>query len=134
MSYIPVESYTPQIPDVSTVNLASSATTTVVDVAETGLLVHLGFECQSTPTGNPAADVILTIDGGTPVTVPVFQTGNLFSDELQGMSRVGDGDSADDHVVWNLGSRYGASLKVEIDVTSAGSGTFVVSVSRAKRL
>ncbi|MEN6536815.1 MAG: hypothetical protein ABFD60_08425 [Bryobacteraceae bacterium] len=134
MSYIPLESYIPQAIDYSPIDLSSLATTTVVDVTEAGVLVHIGFEAETAITGDPMGTVTITVDGATPASMEIFKAGNEFSQELHGAARQGSGPVSQDSCTWILGTRYAKSLKVEVTITSGGTGTLGFTVSRAKRV
>jgi len=138
MSYTPtltgVSSAIPKWTVVSAVSLASSATTTVINVTEAGILLSIHSQVSSTASGTNTAYLKVTIDGVAGDNIYLYNGAATWNTTSKMFIFSGDGTVVDDRMLISLGLPYRTSCKVELVVTAgAGSaGAINAAALRAK--
>lgn len=117
----------------SSIDLTSATTTTVVNVAEAGILEQVSFQVTSGPTGVPAGYFKITSDGTVGDTIQIYNGAASWDQTTKMFIFSGTGATVDDRVTILLGIPYRTSLKVEFVLSAAASaGSAQVGVLRAK--
>lgn len=137
-------SYTPTVSGVSsaipkwTVSagqaLASSATTTIVNVTEAGILLSVQAQVTSAASGTNTAYLKVTADGVAGDNLYLYNGAATWYTSSKMFIFSGDGTAVDDRMLIPLGIPYRTSLLVELVITAgAGSaGAVCGAVLRAK--
>lgn len=138
MSYTPtvsgVSSAIPKWAVVSSVALGSSATTTVIDVTEAGILLSVHGQVSSAVGGTNTAYLKVTIDGVAGDNLYLYNVSTTWNTTSKMFIFSGDGTVVDDRMLISLGIPYRTSCKVELVVSPGGgaSGAVNAAALRAK--
>ncbi len=139
MSYAPavstgVTSAIPKWTLDSSIDLTSAATSTIVNVTESGILEQVSFQLISAGiTGTPTAYFRITSDGTAGDDIYIYQGSAGWVSSTKMFIFSGDGATQWDRVTILLGIPYRTSLKVDFTVSSAATtGEGAAGVLRAK--
>ena len=133
----PVVGFTPKLSEAN-VNFNSVATTTIVNVTESGELILIGWQTSSAVSGSPIVKLEITIDGGTKLSLSVHASSGGWDANgilpFNNGAAGNDGAATGDGIALPLRIRYTTSLLVEVDVTSTGTGQAQCSVIRGTEI
>ena len=126
--------FTPQAISSIAGNVAAIASTNIVNVTEGGVLNQIALNVTTPPDGAPTVTLVITIDGGTPISINLYTAALTWAASILPFAVIGDGGNANDRLVLTLNTPYRSSLQVAFNVTGASAtvGTVQASVLQSK--